>query len=168
MTPDEFAAAGEHAAEILRPGAIHGALQQDASDLPGAQLLRVRRDADERVDLPVDEKLLFRGADDPLYIFARVEPDLRGHQSNVDVRGVSKARDPDSLPLEVADAADAFVRQQFDAADMYAGQHRNRDAAPIAQVPRPTRDILIEVSGIVANSMLSLLMGLRPSAASGQ
>src|SRR4029077_10913356 len=103
ITPDEVAVADEHAAEVLRPRAIHGALQHDASDLLGVQFLEVWRKAQERIDLPVDEKLLLsaRSVDNPAYIFARVEPYLRGHQSNEHVRGRSEARYPDPFPLEV-------------------------------------------------------------------
>src|SRR5262249_49754803 len=75
------------------------------TDVPSAQLLRVWRKAQKRIDLAIDEKLLLRSrrVDHPAYIFARVEPDLRGHQRNQHVRGRSEAQDSDPFPLEVAD-----------------------------------------------------------------
>jgi hypothetical protein len=55
MLPDELPTARDQAAEVLRPGSIRRAVDDDVSDLPGPELLRLRRKADVGVDLAVDE-----------------------------------------------------------------------------------------------------------------
>jgi hypothetical protein len=45
----------------LRPRTIDRAVGDDAADAPGAELLRLRRKAEERIDLALDEELF--GAD---------------------------------------------------------------------------------------------------------
>ena len=47
----------QHAAEILRPRAVDGSVHDDVADMPGVQLLRLGRKAQESVDLAIDETL---------------------------------------------------------------------------------------------------------------
>src|SRR6516165_8441680 len=56
MPPHELAIAREHAAEILRPWPVHRCIEDDATDFLRAQFLRLRRKAEERVDITVDNK----------------------------------------------------------------------------------------------------------------
>src|SRR3954452_7693342 len=57
MRANELAVAERCAAEILRPRMIRGGPQDDAADLAGAQLIRLGRKAEERIDLPFGEQL---------------------------------------------------------------------------------------------------------------
>jgi hypothetical protein len=115
----------------LRPGAVHGSFEQDASDFPGAQVLRLRRIAQEGIDLSVDEQLhrVEGPAVDPVEILAGVEPDLRGHQREQRLAAQSWHRDPDTLPLEIRKAAEILFAQDLVAADMQAGQDSDPEAA---------------------------------------
>jgi hypothetical protein len=56
----------------------------------------------------------------------RVEPDMGDHcgQENVLVR--PQRRHTDALPFQIGNAADAVIAEQFEAADMHAGQKRDR------------------------------------------
>src|SRR5262249_61894486 len=47
ISPHEFAVAGQHAAEILRPRAIKSGIEDRTADMSGAQFLRLRREAPE-------------------------------------------------------------------------------------------------------------------------
>jgi hypothetical protein len=58
MLPDECPVARKHAAEILRPRPVHRCIEDDPTDMPGAQFLRLRREAEEGVDLALDEQIL--------------------------------------------------------------------------------------------------------------
>ena len=54
---------------------------------------------------------------------------MRGHRGDEQVRGSVQRSDRDTLTPQVGDAADAFMSEQPEAADVDAGQHCNRDAA---------------------------------------
>ena len=54
---------------------------------------------------------------------------MRGHRGDEQVRGSVQRSDRDTLTPQIGDAANAFMPEQPEAADMHAGQHRNRDAA---------------------------------------
>ena len=54
---DELAVARQHAAEVLRPGLVQGAVDDHVADVPGAQLLRLGRKAEEGIDLALGEQL---------------------------------------------------------------------------------------------------------------
>ena len=55
-----------------------------------------------------------------------IEPDLRGHQRSEHVWLEPKACTPTLLPLRSAMLRMPSLREQFEAADMHAGQHRDR------------------------------------------
>src|SRR5438067_5662097 len=57
MLAYKIGAARQHAAEILRPGAIDRAVDKNMTDTAGAQLLRFRRGAEKRVQLAVHEQV---------------------------------------------------------------------------------------------------------------
>src|SRR5215470_2789245 len=72
-----------HTAEVLRPRTVAARVDENAADLPGAQLLGVWRDADEAAHLLVGEQLhgLRGGVDHPLDVLARVEAHLVEHDA---------------------------------------------------------------------------------------
>src|SRR5262249_31319758 len=57
MLADKIPVACQHAAKILRPRAVHVAVHDDVTNSSAAQLLWLRRRAQERVDLSVDKEL---------------------------------------------------------------------------------------------------------------
>jgi hypothetical protein len=128
--------APQHAAEILRPRAVHGAVDDDVADMPRAQILRLGRKAQKGIDLSFHELLdrLDGTVGDPAYVLDGVEPDMRGHQGHQHVRGRPPVLHPDAPALEIRDVADVFLREQFEAADMRAGQDHDRLAASIAGI----------------------------------
>jgi len=57
------------------------AVSKMLADVLRAQFLRLRREAEERVDLALDEQIfrLFRRIGDPAQVFLGIEPDLGRH-----------------------------------------------------------------------------------------
>src|SRR5436853_563174 len=96
------------------------------SDLAGAQILRLGRKAEKRIDLALGEQLgwLRRWAGDPIDVLGRVESDLRRHDAEEGVPGrAAERRDPDALPFQIDDAADAIIAEQLEAAGMEPTQN---------------------------------------------
>src|SRR5262245_48899660 len=81
MLTDIVAVSGHQATEILRPWAVCGAVEDHMADVAGAQLLRLGRKTEKRVDLPLREQFhrLGRGTRDPPDILCGIEPDMGGH-----------------------------------------------------------------------------------------
>ena len=79
---DVFPVAAEHAAEILRPRAIHRRVQNHVPGMTGAQFLGLGREPEEGIDLALREQVerLDLGIDHPLKVLFGVEPDLGCHQ----------------------------------------------------------------------------------------
>jgi hypothetical protein len=77
------------------------------SDTAGVQFLRVRRKAQEGVDLAVDEKLLRRylAAADPADVLGRVDADICGDDRQEQMRRRTQERNADALALEVGNAS---------------------------------------------------------------
>ena len=50
--------AGQHAAVVLRPGAVDRGGEDGMADLPGAEVLRFGRRGKKRIDFSFDEKIL--------------------------------------------------------------------------------------------------------------
>jgi len=99
------------------------------ADLPGAQILRLGRKAEECVDPAVREQLHrldLRAGDDLPDICGGVEPDMGGYGGQEHVWARAQALHADVFAFEVGDAADAFPREQFEAADVNAGQQDDR------------------------------------------
>jgi hypothetical protein len=98
--------------------------------MSSAEILRLRRKAQDGVDLPVREKLdrCGRSAGDPADVVDRVEPDMSRHDGHVLVLAPSQGWHADALALQVADAADRVVSEQFKTADMHPSQQRDRVA----------------------------------------
>jgi hypothetical protein len=99
----ELPAAGQQAAEILRPGAIDRAVKDYVADLAGTQFLRLGRKAEECVDPLLGEQLhrLDQWIRDPVDVLARIEPHTRRHDGDELVPEVVRAEtlDTDLLPL---------------------------------------------------------------------
>ena len=98
------------------------------ADLAGAELLRLGREAEKRIDLSVGEQL--QGID----VGAVTQSmSLSGSSPIFAAMIASKVfwprpglRMPTLLALQVADGADGLVREQLEAAGMHARQHRDR------------------------------------------
>src|SRR5438132_7968469 len=75
---DELAVGRDQAAEVLGPGAVECAVDQDPPDLPGPQLLRVGRKPEKAVDLALRQKPLGLGRRmlQPRDVPIGIEPDL--------------------------------------------------------------------------------------------
>src|SRR5215472_13420586 len=117
MVADEFSVSHQHAAEILRPGAVGRGADEDVCEAARAQLLRVRREAKIAVDLALHEKL-YRVAGGPMEVGSRIETDLRGNQ--VGQPGVVRCDQP---ALQLTHAANVLLGEQLVAADMDTGKH---------------------------------------------
>ena len=113
--------------EVLRPRAVESAIDDDMPDLARAQVLRVGRQGEERVDLALDKKLLRsrKRAGHPLDVLGGIESDIGGHAGDQRLPHQSTTH---LLALQIANAADVFVRKQRIASDMHAGEHRRRRA----------------------------------------
>src|SRR5262249_52591292 len=85
--------------------------------------LRVRRKAEERVNLAVGKKPLRgdRRTGYPFDVFGGVEPDIGGHGRQEHMGRGAQDWYSDRLALEVGDGADAIGREQLEAADMHPG-----------------------------------------------
>jgi len=77
---DELPVPREHAAEVLGPRAVDGAVDDHMPDPPRAKFLRVRREPEVGVDLPFGEQALRLGPgmDDPVDVLARVQAHVGG------------------------------------------------------------------------------------------
>src|SRR5262245_2442172 len=98
------------------------------TDLASAQFLRLGRESEECIYLALGEEFhrLRRGARDPIDILHRIEPDMRSHAAQKRVLARAQALHAYGLPLQIRDAADAFSREQLEAADMLASHYRDR------------------------------------------
>ena len=104
------------------------AAQFDVADPAGAQFLRLRRKAQESIDLALHEKLEGFGlwVSNPVDVFGRIEADMsRQHRRNP---GPSRPRGLHAYtsPFQVFNAADIFLGEQLIATDHYAAQHCDR------------------------------------------
>ena len=78
------------------------------------------------VDFAVEKVLRRVFGHDPLDIADGIEPDIVGHEARQLVRVRIQEVNPDALAPHIRNGADAVVGDQFEAADMHAGQHLNR------------------------------------------
>src|SRR6516162_5522397 len=99
--------------------------------MAGPQFLWYRRKGEAGVDFAV-RKQLGRGwrlAGDPVDVVGRVEPDMPGHNRHEQMIARAEGGDADCPAFEVGNAVNALFPEQLEAADMDAGQHRDRAAA---------------------------------------
>jgi hypothetical protein len=101
LRADEVAIALCEAAEVLRPRAIGGRVDDEAPDLPGSKLLRFGREPEDRIDLTLDELLLGVRGEHDLQVLSRVEADIARHGG--DKRVTPLRRDRDRPTPEVQD-----------------------------------------------------------------
>src|SRR5262249_22385364 len=99
MVSDIIAVARQYAAKVLRPGAVERAVEDDAPDALGAQLYRVRRKAEEGVDLALGEQLLWGNgvAGDPAYAPNRGDTDVGSDDGQEQMLGRSQGSDAHGL-----------------------------------------------------------------------
>src|SRR5215471_5360992 len=86
-----------------RPRTIEDAIDDHVADVAGAQLLRLGRKPEKRIDLSVGEKLHRpgRGARHPMNVLGRIEPDMGGHDAQENVLARIEIQHTDVLSLEV-------------------------------------------------------------------
>jgi hypothetical protein len=113
MLADELPVARQHAAEVLRPRAVCDTINDHAADLARTQFLRLGGEAEERVDLSLGEKLLWRDrwTCDSVDVLDRIKPNMGGHGCQEDVWGSTQALHPHLLALQIRDTANAFVSE---------------------------------------------------------
>src|SRR5262249_47262536 len=127
MVANVVAVRRHHAAEVLRPWTVEGAVDDGPADAAHTQVLRLRRKSEEGINLARGEQLNRprRGASDPAYILARVEPDMGDHGAQEQMWARAQTLHTDALALEIGDAADAFAREQLEATDMLPADDRD-------------------------------------------
>jgi hypothetical protein len=135
MSADELPVPDQHAAEVLRPRLVRRHAEDHAADPARPQLLRLGGEAKEGIDFPFDKPLHGkqpgRGNSGPLHPFdlrVRVEPDACRHDRHVSLLARAHDIDADSLALQLGDGADGFMREQLEAAGMYACERGDRHA----------------------------------------
>ena len=132
------------AAKVLRPRPVDRAVDDDVSDLPGAQLLRVRRKAEVGVDLSLREQPLALGGGmlDEVHVLARIQPHVGHHAGEEDVLGRPELSDRDRLALQIPDRANPVRPEQLETSHVHAAQ--DRDGVAGVQLDDQRRD---EVQG---------------------
>src|SRR5215831_14165921 len=117
----------QHAAKVLRPRPVYGAIHNDAPDLFRAKLLRLCGESQVGIDLPFREELhrLAGTMFDPVDVSVRIQTDVRHHAREERIRTGVQRRNGHRPSLEVAYRPDALAAQQLEAADMFAAQHHN-------------------------------------------
>src|SRR6516225_1474631 len=95
------------------------------ADLARTQFLRLGRGAKERVDLSLGKKLHWRygRTQYPIEVLAGVEPYVGGHASHIQMRDQAEGLGAHFPSLQIPNVADAFVRKQFEAADMHTAHY---------------------------------------------
>lgn len=98
VSPNEFPVAADHAAEVLGPRPVCRRVEENVADSPRPELLWLRREAQERIDLLLGEEphgLVGRNGD-PVDVFPGIESHMREHRqehvSAVPTDGTATAR----------------------------------------------------------------------------
>ncbi|OWK21190.1 hypothetical protein AJ88_20445 [Mesorhizobium amorphae CCBAU 01583] len=90
--------------------------------------LGLRRCGEKRIDTAVGEHLQLVFTGNPLDVPGRIEPHIGSHQHQKQMPDAVPFDDANPLALQVGHTPDAVVRDQFEAADMHAGQYLDRSA----------------------------------------
>jgi hypothetical protein len=85
---DKVTIADGEAAKVLRPGAIGTRVDDDPSDLSRAKLLGLEWEAQDGVDLAVDELLRRVVGEHDLEVLSRVEADVARHGGDEGLPGL--------------------------------------------------------------------------------
>jgi hypothetical protein len=104
---DEFAISRQHAAKVLRPRAIEGAIDDDVTDVLGTQTLWFWRKSEKSVDLALSKQLdrFDPLARYPLDILSRIEPNKRRHRADENVRTTPDPLMADGSTPQIGNAA---------------------------------------------------------------
>ena len=106
---------------------VHQSLREERRS-QGALFLRLRRQAEEGIDFAFVEEL--RRADirtlDPLDILGGIETDIGNHEAQQHIRDRRQGKYTHPPALQIGNAADAVVGDQFKTAGVKAGQHLDR------------------------------------------
>src|SRR5262249_23128223 len=135
MLADEVRVAGYRATKILRPRPISRGIDDHMADVTRMQFLRLRRKAEERIDLAPGKKLqrVLCRAHDPMNLLCRVKPDIGRHAADEHVWTRAQLLYANSLSLQIADAANVTMGKQFIASDVQPTEYGN----PFAEVDQP-------------------------------
>src|SRR5215471_2549644 len=111
MLTDKLSVSGQHAAEVLRPGPVHSAIDHYAPDLLVPHLLGFWREAQVGIDLPLAQELNRFGSRmrDEVDVLAGVQTNIRHHAGKKDVPAGIQCWHGNGLALQIADGAN-FVR----------------------------------------------------------
>ena len=126
MPAHEIAVRRHATAEVLRPGLVGRAVDDDVTDFLRPRFLRDRRKSHDRIHLFRGElrQLLVQRADHPLDVALRIQSDLRRHRGEEHVLGRAFRRDRHQLALEIAHGLHAVRGNQFEAAGMDPREHQ--------------------------------------------
>src|SRR4029077_16426170 len=119
----ELGPARHHAAVILRPWTISGAVDERMPDPAGAELQSFWRAGQEGIDLPIDKQSLGIGLriTHPMDVLVRIKTDELCHQG-YNGPGRNKAGRPADCPaLQPIDAANVVMCDELQATGMYLG-----------------------------------------------
>src|SRR2546425_1365104 len=108
LLADELAMPRDHAAEVLRPRAIHAAVDHDVADLLRAERLRIGREPQEGVNLTFGQELhrLGRRVRRPIDVLVRVQAYVRHDAGEEHVLARAEPLHSDCFPLQIAHGAD--------------------------------------------------------------
>src|SRR5262245_49197694 len=116
----ELAVRDRDAAKVLGPRAVHTAVDDHVPDLPCPQLLRYRREADQRVKLTVSEEPNRVGdwVLDPVNVFLGIEPHVGGHGGNEYVVLSAERWNTHPPSLQVSYSTHPLGPEKFEAANV--------------------------------------------------
>src|SRR5215470_5483403 len=147
MTPDEFTVADNHATEVLPPGPIRGAIENDVPDLLGPKLLGKRWKTEDRVDFLHRQQAhgLREGHGYPTDVFHGIDADEGQDDREEQVLGGSDLPHGNGFVLEISDSTDALAGEQFEAPHVLTGE--NYDRVGLLDLENQVRDELqVEIS----------------------
>ena len=98
---------------------------------------------------------------DPAKVLLGIEPDLGGHQGQQEIRARPEPRDANSLSFQTGNAVNVFMAEQYEAADMHAGQQRAR--LSLIEGDDEVRGIVHHQIHLTARQLLGGHVGRAPS-----
>src|SRR6478735_1388522 len=128
MLADKFPMRRGDATEILRPGPVKPAVDNDMADLLFPQLLGNWGKADQGVDLFLGEKLhrLRRGINHEFNIAFWIDSDVSGDAGEEHIMRRHETWHGDRAPLEVVNSPHALGTEQLEASGVDAAEQHDR------------------------------------------
>src|SRR5215469_1546223 len=130
MLAHDLPVGDDHAAEVLRPRPIDSGVDDDVSDLLGAELLGLGGKGHEGINLSVGKEpdRPLDGIRYPLDVPPGIQAYVPGHDGEEDVAARRQSSDGDLFIFEVADRPDPLVAEQLEAPDVESRQDDDRIA----------------------------------------